>query len=240
MNVRVPAFAPAMPPETGESTKRKPRAADASWQNREVSTSTVDVSSSSARARCGRPDAALAAEDLAHVLAARQRREHGVGARHRLGDGRPRPARHEPRRPSGTRGRDRPRGRRAPPRPGCPTIGPPMCPSPIQAMVAMAPPDLIDAELASSVVGRTRPAPALPTIRSRHPTGNGCRGPGPAPRRPSEPYDLPGRGAAQNRMTCRIAAPAASVSMASLTSSSAMCDEISASTGRRPCRHSSA
>jgi hypothetical protein len=48
MNVSVPAVAPAMPPETGESTKRKPRAAEVSWQNRDVSTSTVDVSSSSA------------------------------------------------------------------------------------------------------------------------------------------------------------------------------------------------
>jgi hypothetical protein len=50
MNVSVPASAPAIPPEMGESTKRNPRASDSSWQNRDVTTSTVEVSSRSAEA----------------------------------------------------------------------------------------------------------------------------------------------------------------------------------------------
>ena len=50
MKVRLPAAAPAMPPEMGESTNANPRAADVSWQNLDVATSTVDVSSSSAPA----------------------------------------------------------------------------------------------------------------------------------------------------------------------------------------------
>lgn len=47
MNVSVPAFAPPVPPETGASTDRQPRAAARAWALRALSTSTVEESISS-------------------------------------------------------------------------------------------------------------------------------------------------------------------------------------------------
>ena len=46
MKVSVPASAPAVPPEIGASTKVSPRASASLWHQREVSTSTVEVSMS--------------------------------------------------------------------------------------------------------------------------------------------------------------------------------------------------
>ena len=74
MKVRLAAAAPATPPETGASSMSKPRAAAAAAAARDVATSMVEQSTSSAPVRGGRQDAVRGLVDLAHL---RSRRQHG-------------------------------------------------------------------------------------------------------------------------------------------------------------------
>ena len=86
MNARVAADAPLMPPETGASTNRKPRLADSSWQKREVSTSTVELSASSVSVLAVAQMPSGASKTLAHVLALGQHGEYDIRTGYSLGN----------------------------------------------------------------------------------------------------------------------------------------------------------